>query len=343
MTHLPQRILVTGGAGFIGSNVVKILRSRYPEAAVRVMHLPRENLTNLNGVEGIELMAGDVTRADQVAAAVAGCDVVFHLAAIYALWLPDMSVMHRVNVEGTRNVMTACRDAGVRRVVYTSSAVCFAGQGLDVRSTETSPFSMPGMPYAVSKHDSHLVAESFARDGLDVVIVCPCGPVGPGDVGPTPTGRMITSIFDLPLPLAAKSEINFIDVRDCAMGHVLALEKGRTGESYLLGGENYTYSDMLRRVLRLCNIKRRIIELPVGGLKPLAHLLVQIANRTGKAPLITPAEVDLTRIGLVCDAAKARRELGLTVRPLEESLHDALAWFVAHGHITDARVVARFA
>jgi dihydroflavonol-4-reductase len=329
----PQRILVTGGAGFIGSHVVKALRTRYPQAALRVLHLPRENLLNLRGMENIELMRGDITSDADVARAVQGCDVVFHLAAIYAFWLPDMSLLQKVNVEGTRRVLAECLKQGVARVVYTSSAVCFAGHGPDVRCTEESSFALGAMPYALSKHDSHRIAEEFAARGLDVVIVCPVVPMGPGDVGPTPSGRMVTGIFELPLPMAVDSEINIIDVRDCAMGHVLALEKGRCGESYILGGENYTYADMLRRVLRLCGMHKPVLRLPTAGLKPIARLMVMVADRTGRAPLMTPTEVMLTRQGLVCDASKARRELGLGVRPLEETLRDALVWFLDNGYI----------
>lgn len=338
----PKHILLTGGAGFIGSNVVKILRERYPQTKLRVMHLPRENLKNLDGMDDVERISGDITNAADCARAVSGCDAVFHLAAIYALWLPDMSVMHRVSIEGTRNVLAACQRAGVKRVVYTSSAVCFCGQGLDVESTETSAFSYQNHEYSVSKWESHKVAEDFARKGLDVVIVCPVAPMGPGDVGPTPTSRMITDIFMLPVPLAVKSRLNFIDVRDCAMGHVLALEKGRSGESYLLGGENYSYREMLERVLKICGMKSKVVELPAVLLYPLAHALQFVAGITRKAPLLTPAEVDQARKGLVCNAEKARRELGLTVRPLDETLRDALVWFVRHGYITDARVVAKF-
>lgn len=142
MAITPKQILLTGGAGFIGSNIVKILQARYPTTKLRIFHLPNENLLNLKGLNGLELMAGDITNADDVARAVTGCDVVFHLAAIYAFWLPDMSVMDRVNVGGTRILMEECLKQQVERVVYTSSMVCFIGQGLDTVSDETSPFSI---------------------------------------------------------------------------------------------------------------------------------------------------------------------------------------------------------
>ena len=338
----PKQILLTGGAGFIGSNIVKILQQRYPSTRLRILHLPQENLLNLEGLQNLELMSGDITHTNDVARAVSGCDVVFHLAAIYAFWLPDMSIMDRVNVGGTRILMEECLKQKVKRVVYTSSMVCFTGQGLDKVSDETSPFSMGNMVYARSKHDSHIIAENYAKKGLDVVIVCPALPMGPGDVGPTPTGRMVIDIFRFPIPLAVDSEVNIIDVRDCAMGHVLAMEKGRTGESYILGGENYTYTDMLRRVLRICGVKNRILHLPEFALRGVAIAMTASAPFTKIPPMITSNEIDMAKQGIIANAAKARNELGLTVRPLEQTLHDALEWFVHNGYIKKAVVVKRF-
>lgn len=342
MQETPKQILLTGGAGFIGSNIVKILQHRYPATKLRILHLPKENLLNLKGLKDLELMAGDITNADDVARAVSGCDVVFHLAAIYALWLPDMSLMDRINVGGTRLVLGECLKQKVKRVVYTSSMVCFIGQGVDKVSDETSPFSMDNMVYARSKYDSHIIAENYAKKGLDVVIACPAMPMGPGDVGPTPTGRMVMDIFRFPIPLSVDSEVNIIDVRDCAMGHILALEKGRTGESYILGGENYTYSDILRRVLRICGLKNRILNLPEFALRGVAIAMTTSARFTKIPPLLTPSEIDVAKKGAIANAAKARNELGLTVRPLEQTLHDSLEWFVQNGYISRAAVVKRF-
>lgn len=342
MATTPKQILLTGGAGFIGSNIVKILQERYPSTKLGILHLPKENLLNLEGMTGLELMAGDITNADDVARAVNGCDVVFHLAAIYAFWLPDMSAMDRINVGGTRLLMEECLKQKVNRVVYTSSMICFTGQGLDKVSDETSPFSAGSMVYARSKHDSHRIAENYAKKGLDVVIVCPALPMGPGDVGPTPTGRMVMDIFRFPVPLAVDSEVNIIDVRDCAMGHILAMEKGRTGESYILGGENYTYSDMLRRVLRICGVKNRILHLPEFLLRGVAIGMTASARFTKIPPLLTRTEIDMAKQGCIVNAAKARNELGLTVRPLEQTLHDSLQWFVNNGYIKKAAVVKRF-
>lgn len=338
-SYTPSQILVTGGAGFIGSNVVKALKKRYPEARIRVMHLPNENLLNLQAVDGVELMAGNLLNPQEVNNAVAGCDTVFHLAALYALWLPDMGLLDRVNVEGAKLMFEACKKQGVKRVVHTSSFAVFAGQGLDKSCNEQSRFALSESHYSRTKYESHRLAEWYAKNGLDVVIVCPTCPVGPGDVGPTPTGRILSDMFMLPVSMALVTESNYVDVRDCAMGHVLALEKGRRGESYILGGENYTHEDIVRRVLRILGMQRRIIVLPPESLKPLAHAMTFAARFTKKAPFTTPVEIEITKKGLIADASKARHELGLTVRPIEETLRDALIWFVQHGYIKDKRVV----
>lgn len=335
----PQQILVTGGAGFIGSSVVKALRKRYPAAKVRVMHLPNENLLNLQGVDGVELMTGNLLNPLDVQCAVQGCDVVFHLAAVYALWLPDMGLLDRVNVDGARLVFEECLKQGVKRVVHTSSFAVFAGQGLDKSCDESSEFALSVSHYSRTKYEAHRLAEWYSRNGLNIVIVCPTCPVGPGDVGPTPTGRILADMFKVPVPSALVTESNYVDVRDCAMGHILALEKGRRGESYILGGENYTHEDIVRRVLRITGQNKRILVMRPDALKPLAHAVTLAAKFTKKAPFTTPAEIEIVKKGLIADASKARRELGLVVRPIEETLRDALAWFVQHGYITEPAVI----
>lgn len=331
----PKQVLVTGGAGFIGSHVVRALLDRYPGVRVRVMHLANDNLINLKGLD-VELVIGDVTRPDQLDKAVAGCDAVFHLAAVYALWLPDMSVMQRVNVDGSRNLFEACGRAGVKRVVFTSSFACFAGQGLDTACTEQSPFALDYSYYSRTKYESAKLAEAYSRlHGLDIVIVCPTCPVGPGDYGPTPTGRVLVEAFNTPFMLGIDTDSNYVDVRDCALGHVLAYEKGRTGESYILGGENYTHPDIVRRLLRIYQLKRPVLHVKPNWLRPVAYLSVALAERgiLKKPPFMTPAELEIANKGLVADASKARRELGLPTRPIEESLRDAVNWFVANGYI----------
>lgn len=331
----PKQVLVTGGAGFIGSHVVKALLDRYPGTKVRVMHLANDNLINLKGLD-VELVVGDVTKPEQLEKAVSGCDLVFHLAAVYALWLPDMSVMQKVNVNGTRNLFDACKAAGVKRVVFTSSFACFAGQGLDNVCTERSPFALQYSYYSRTKYEATKLAEAYTKlHDLDIVIVCPTCPVGPGDYGPTPTGRVLVEAFNMPFMMGIHTDSNYVDVRDCAMGHLLAFEKGRRGECYILGGENYTHPDLVRRLMRLFHIKRPVVTVKPNWLRPVASLSVALADRglLKKPPFTTPVELEIANNGLVADAGKARRELGLPSRPIEESLWDAVDWFVANGYI----------
>ena len=335
------KILVTGGAGFIGSHVVRILLERY-NVPVRVMHLPHDNMINLKGLD-VELFSGNITSPEDVSGAVRGCDVVFHLAAVYALWLPDMALMDRVNVGGTRLLFEECVKQHVKRVVYTSSFARYAGQGLDATCDETSPFKLSCSYYSRTKYESHQMAERYAKAGLDVVIVNPACPLGPGDYGPTPTGRVIADAFNLPVIMGVHTVSNYIDVRDCAMGHVLALEKGRTGESYILGNENASHPDLMRSLQKVVGLKRPLITVSPNALYPVAYLTQAIAKYvTHKAPFMTPVELEISNAGLVADPSKARNELGLPGRPMEETLRDAVSWFVQNGYITNKEVCSKF-
>ena len=335
------KILVTGGAGFIGSHVVRILLERY-NVPVRVMHLPHDNMINLAGLD-VELVSGDITSSEDVSAAVAGCDVVFHLAAVYALWLPDMTLMDRVNIGGTRLLFDECVTQGVKRVIYTSSFARFAGQGLDATCDETSPFKLGCSYYSRTKYESHQIAELYAKNGLDVVIVNPACPLGPGDYGPTPTGRVIADAFNLPVTMGVHTVSNYIDVRDCAMGHVLALEKGRTGESYILGDKNASHPDLMRSLQKVVGLKRPLITVSPNTLYPVAYLTQAVAKYvTRKAPFMTPVELEISNAGLIADPSKAKNELGLPSRPIEETLRDAVSWFVQNGYITNKEVCRKF-
>ena len=324
-----MRALVTGAAGFIGSNVVRTLLSR--GADVRALHLPGEDLRALDGVDA-ERFAGDITDREAMTRAMRGRDVVFHLAAIYALWTRDRGRrMRHVNVEGTRIVLETAREAGVRRVVHTSSIARFGGQGMHRRATEESPFALgwTGDPYSASKNEAHELALAAAST-QDVVIVAPCGPIGPGDVGPTPTGRLLLSALTMPVVLAAPTMTNFIDVRDCAEGHVLAAERGVRGETYLLGHRDLWMSDIARMALRAAGKRKPIVVAPFAAAELAGGLARAWADTVSRrAPLFTPEAVRIARLGLRADCTKAVRELGLPQRPIEDAVADALSWFRA--------------
>ncbi len=327
-----MKALVTGAAGFIGSNVVRALVEDGHE--VRALHLPRENVRNLRLLD-VERMAGDVTDPEQMRAAVRGCEVVFHLAAVYALWTKDGGLMRRVNVEGTRNVLAAARAEGVRRVVHTSSIARFGGQGPHVEATETSAFVLgaTGDPYSRSKAEAHEVAVEAAKE-QDVVIVAPCGPIGPGDAGPTPTGRLLLSTVKMPIALVADTSTNFADVRDMARGHLLAAERGKRGETYLLGCRNVSLAEIARMALDALGTTKRIVVAPFVAANTVARGLRFVADRiTRRPPLFTPEAVAIARLGLRADCTKAVRELGMPQSPIEQAVADAMAWFGREGYL----------
>jgi len=328
-----MKALVTGGAGFIGSHVVRALLSRGWE--VRVLHLPHEPLRNLEGLP-VERVAGDVTDVAGVRSAVKGCGRVFHLAAIYALWHPDPDRFRAVNVEGTRNVLRAAGEAGVEKVVYTSSIAVFGGQGPGCDATEQSPFRLgeTGDPYAISKYEAHRVAVELAGQGLNVTLVAPCAPLGPGDVGPTPTGRLLLSILHLPVPVVIDTSSNMIDVRDVAEGHILAAERGRAGESYLLGHQNRSLLELARMAASLAGVHRPILQAPPAVATLAGHALLWYADHVShRAPLFTPRSIRMAALGLRADCRKAVLELNLPQAPIETAVRDALIWFARNGYV----------
>lgn len=333
--------LVTGGAGFIGSHVARRLVEE--GRRVRVLHLPGDDLRNLRGLD-VELIPGSVLDDACVRRAVRGMDQVYHLAAIYALWTPNPRRMREVNVEGTRRVLDACLRAEVQRVVYTSSIAVFGGQGPGVDATEESPFALgvTGDAYSISKRDSHQVALDFARRGLPVVIVAPCGPLGPGDYGPTPTGRLLLSAVDLPVAVVADTESNVVDVRDVAEGHLLAAQRGEIGRSYLLGHRNLSLRALVGMVGEILGAPRPTLVAPAPLLMASARALTAVADHvTRRAPLLTPAAVRITRLGLRADASRAVEELGLPQTPIEDSVRDALRWFAREGYMRNKRAARR--
>jgi len=344
------KILVTGGAGFIGSHVVKLLLQRSYQ--VRVLHLMNETLDNLADVaDQIELAAGDITEYSQVINAMQGCDQVIHLAAIYALWLPDQELMRRVNVTGTDNILRAAREIKLGRVVCTSSIARFGGQGTDAygkakAATEKSPFALAATKsvYAITKAEGHEVAENAAKAGQDVVICAPTGPIGPADISPTPTGKLILTVATLPLLATPNTVTNFGDVRDIALGHVLALEKGKKGETYLLGHQNVSAMELARYTMEILNIKKQVLPVPFFLAKIGSYLALwftQFISR--KPPLITPEAVAISKLHLAADCTKAARELGLPQTDIRVSLTDALIWFADNGYVKNKSLQQKIA
>lgn len=329
-----KKALVTGAAGFIGSHVTRQLLDQGVE--VRGLLYPGEKRDNLQGLD-VELVEGDICDADAIRPAFKGVDTVFHLAAIYAIWMPDWSRIYDVNMLGSRNVLWAAVGADVERVVYTSSIAGIGiteGKGV---SDETTPFNQHtlGHHYVLTKHLSQQEALGFAANGLDLVVVNPAFPFGPGDIGPTPTGQILMDIVAGKNRFIFPGGINVVDVRDVARGHVLAAEKGRTGEMYLLSNLNVTMRELSDLVLGvLGNTSRINVPLTKTMLKMGAAGLSWRSDRfTQRPPLSTPVEVEYASQYLFFDNSKAQQELGLEFRPMEQSVADAIEWFEEAGYL----------
>jgi dihydroflavonol-4-reductase len=323
------KTLVTGGAGFIGSAVVRALLARGRD--VRVMLAPREPDDNLRGLE-VEQVRADVLDGAAVRDAVAGCDVVYHLAAVYSLWLPDESIIYRVNVDGTRNVMTAAGAAGVRRVIHTSSIAAVGLPHPGELADEALRFNhwTGGNAYIRSKYLSDLEVRRFAQGGLPVVLVCPGFPFGERDRGPTPTGRFIVEALRRRVPGYTRGGFCAVDVDDVATCHVAAELHGRVGERYIAGGHNVTYKEFfatVARVAALPPIARRVPDAAVIGMAWLAEAR---ARRGGPPPRLTVKAARYALATVWYDCAKARRELHMPVTPLDTTIAKAVRWFREH-------------
>jgi len=326
-------VLVTGGSGFLGSAVLRALLARgvHVRALVRPAS-PRGNLAGLN----CEVAEGDLTDPASLRAALRGMRHLFHVAADYRLWAPDPTVILRVNVDGTRTLMREALDAGVERIVYTSSVAALKVAGAIGPVDETAPLDPEEAigAYKRSKTLAERVVEEMARhDGLPAIIVNPSTPVGPRDIRPTPTGRMILDAARGKIPAFVDTGLNIAHVDDIAEGHLLAFEHGRIGERYILGGENLPLRDLLAEIARQTGRPAPRIRLPRGPLYPLALGAEAVARVTGKEPLLTVDALRMSRYRMFFTSAKAERELGYHPRPYDEAVADALAWFREAGQL----------
>lgn len=325
--HDDQRALVTGASGFIGGAVARLLSEKgYRVRAFARAASPRHHLR-----PEYEIAIGDVIDRDSVREAMRGVRFVFHVAADYRLWTSDPAAMLRTNVEGTRIVMEEALQAGVERVVHTSSvATLCAGAGESCDETRRmEPCSTLG-PYKRSKILSERVVEEMAeRQGLPALIVNPSAPIGAGDLRPTPTGRIVLETVRARVPAFVDTGLNVVHVGDVAKGHLLALTRGVVGERYILGGDNIDLAALLAEVAAQSGRPAPRIRLPVAPLEPLARLNEFIARFTGREPFLNREGLRLSRSPMFFCDAKARRELGYESRPYREAVADAVSWFEA--------------
>lgn len=327
---MAQVVAVTGATGFIGSAVVRKLLEAGRD--VRALVEPNANARNLEGLRA-ERVPCDVTDAAQLRRALAGCETLYHLAAIYKTWLPNPEVIYRVNLEGTVATLLAAERAGIKRIVYTSSiaAIGLVEGGL---ADETTPFNLFDIAneYILTKWQSERIALRFAQAGLPIVIVNPAFPFGPRDIAPTPTGKIILALLHRQVPAKGAGGICTIDVDDCAAGHLLAEVKGRTGERYVLGNDNITIADFFDLVAREANVAspRLPVPKPLGAAVALGmELWADHISHT--EPMATYRSIRYAQRNAFFSNAKAKRELGLPSTPLRESVRRAIEWFRAEG------------
>ncbi len=326
-----KKVFVTGATGFIGACLTReLLKSGY---RVRVLARPGSDRRNLAGLD-VEFSEGDLLDGESLARGIAGCDTLFHVAADYRLWTRDPSSMYSVNVGGTRAVLEAALRQGVGRVVYTSSVGTLGNPGNGTPGTEETPVAFSDMVghYKKSKFLAEREAEKFLQRGLPLVIVNPSTPVGPHDIKPTPTGKIIVDFLNRKMPAYLDTGLNLIDVEDCARGHILAALHGKIGEKYILGNANLTLRGIFALLEEISGLPAPRLKLPYAPILIAAYVNEGISRLTGWEPLIPLAGVQMAGKHMFFDSSKSVRELGLSCGPVRDALQKAVEWFRTEGY-----------
>lgn len=327
---MPDTVLVTGASGFVGSAVLRAALAK--GYVLRVLLRPSSPHVNLEGLP-CEITLGDLRDTGSLARACAGVRYLFHVAADYRLWARDPSEIVRNNLEGTRNMMNAALKAGIEKIVYTSSVATLKPK--DEGADETARLTEEDAIGAYKKSKvmaERCVERMVAESRLPAVIVNPSTPIGPNDVRPTPTGRVILEAVKGRIPAFVDTGLNLVHVDDVAEGHFAALEKGRVGESYILGGENVMLREMLAVIAGLSGLRPPRIRLPRAPLFPLAYAGEWMARFTGKEPLLTVDGLKMAKYRMFFTSAKAERELSYRARPYGRGIEDAVHWFRRAGY-----------
>ncbi len=326
-----MKALVTGATGFVGCAVARALLRAGTD--VRVLARSDTDLRNLEGLP-VERVAGDLRNPASLKQALSGCQHLYHVAAHYALWAKDPAIFYEVNVDGTKNLLEAARQVGTERIVYCSTIGAIGLPPEGGPGTEETPVSLSQMAghYKRSKYLAEQEVLRMAREGLPVVIVNPSAPVGERDVKPTPTGQVIVDFMKGRMPAYIETGMNIVDVDDVAKGHLLAMQKGRIGERYILGCKNLLLREVFEILSKLTGIKAPTVKLPRLAVLPLAYANYWFANLTGQPPRIPLEGVKMAKYKMHYDCSKAIHELGLPQTPPEIALDKAVRWFRSHGY-----------
>lgn len=324
--------LVTGGTGFVGRAIVVELLAAGREVRVLARHPDHPSLAGLE----VEVVQGDLLDPASLVAAVKGCQRVFHVAADYRLWVPDPSAMYAVNVQGTKDLLAAAAEAGIGGMVYTSTVGALGNPGDGTPGNEATPVALDEMVghYKRSKFLAEQAVLEAAGQGFPVVLVHPSTPVGPWDSRPTPTGQMIVDFLKGRMPAYLETGLNLVHVRDVAQGHLLAAEKGRVGEKYILGNKNLSLSEIFQILADITGIPAPRVRLPYGPILALSYLdEFWATNVSHKPPRMPVAAIKMAKKFMYFDSSKAVRELGLPQTPVRQALQDAVGWFEEQGYV----------
>ncbi|MEA5533913.1 hopanoid-associated sugar epimerase [Crocosphaera sp. XPORK-15E] len=329
------KAFVTGGTGFIGANLVRLLLEEGYQ--VRALVRPQSSLDNLKNLD-VEIIKSDLNDP-KLSNKIKGCQVLFHVAAHYSLYQADKNQLYQSNVLGTRSILAAAKQAGIERIVYTSSvaAIGVGNPGEIVNETHQSPVEKLVGHYKKSKYWAEQEAYQAVKKGQDIVIVNPSTPIGPYDIKPTPTGEIILRFLRRQMPAYVNTGLNLIDVRDVARGHLLALEKGKTGERYILGNQNLTLKALLDELSTLTGLDAPQQTLPLWLPLTVAWIEEYLLSPLGKKPSIPIDGVKMSKQPMYYDASKAINELGLSPSPIKNALQDAVNWFINHEYVAPNR------
>ena len=330
-----MKTLVTGANGFIGSSLVRELLKDGVE--VRVLLRENSDTRNIDGLD-VEKAYGDIRDGASMKAALKGCDTFYQAAALYAFWVPDNRVLYDINVEGTKTALDAALKQGVEKVVYTSTIAAVGFYGAESPANEDVEYNLwdSGDHYSRSKHLGEVEAKKFCEQGLPVVVVNPAGVVGVRDIKPTPTGQMIVDVLNRKMPAYPDMGMNFVDVEDVARGHILAAQKGRVGERYILGNENMLLRDYFQLIGEVAGVQPPARGMPYALGIAMAYCLQLLSAITRKPPLMTPSMARMSGSRAYFDCSKAVNELGFPQTPIRTTIEKAVNWFRENGYVKTA-------